>query len=157
MSRMSELSGCIADLKAAAAALISAAETLTELYSGEEPAQDRPESRPITKEEVRAELAAKATAGYGAQVRALLKRYGAAQLSAVKAEDYASLLLAAQAAGVQSCWINFFDPEAAAKAFDLPENEEVLMLLDLGYAAPGAGPLPAHSQRKPLSETVRYL
>ena len=67
------------------------------------------------------------------------------------------LLLAAQAAGVQSCWINFFDPEAAAKAFDLPENEEVLMLLDLGYAAPGAGPLPAHSQRKPLSETVRYL
>ena len=45
MSRMSELSGCIADLKAAAAALISAAETLTELYSGEEPAQDRPESR----------------------------------------------------------------------------------------------------------------
>ena len=99
MSRMSELSGCIADLKAAAAALISAAETLTELYSGEEPAQDRPESRPITKEEVRAELAAKATAGYGAQVRALLKRYGAAQLSAVKAEDYASLLLAARAIG----------------------------------------------------------
>ena len=40
-----------------------------------------------------------ATAGYGAQVRALLKRYGAAQLSAVKTEDYASLLLAAQAIG----------------------------------------------------------
>ena len=99
MSRMSELSGCIADLKAAATALISAAETLTELYSGEELAQDKPESKPITKEEVRAELAAKATAGYGAQVRALLKRYGAAQLSAVKAKDYASLLLAARAIG----------------------------------------------------------
>ena len=99
MSRMSELSGCVADLKAAAAALISAAETLTELYSGEEPAQGKPKYRPITKEEVRAELAAKATAGYGAQVRALLKRYGAAQLSAVKAKDYASLLLAARAIG----------------------------------------------------------
>lgn len=99
MSRMSELSGCVADLKAAAAALISAAETLTELYSGEEPAQGKPKYRPITKEEVRAELVAKATAGYGAQVRALLKRYGAAQLSAVKAEDYASLLLATQAIG----------------------------------------------------------
>ena len=37
--------------------------------------------------------------GYGAQVRALLKRYGAVQLSAVKAEDYESLLLAAQAIG----------------------------------------------------------
>ena len=32
-------------------------------------------------------------------MRALLKRYGAAQLSAVKTEDYASLLLAAQAIG----------------------------------------------------------
>ena len=40
-----------------------------------------------------------AAAQYGAQVRALLKRYGAAQLSAVKAEDYESLLLAAQAIG----------------------------------------------------------
>lgn len=99
MSRISELSGCVADLKAAAAALISAVETLTELYSGEEPAQGKPKSRSITKEEVRVELAAKATAGYGAQVRALLKRYGAAQLSAVKAEDYESLLLAAQAIG----------------------------------------------------------
>ena len=99
MSRMSELSGCVADLKAAAAALISAAETLAALYSGEESVQDKPVAKPVTKEEVRAELAAKATAGYGAQVRALLKRYGAAQLSAVKTEDYASLLLAAQAIG----------------------------------------------------------
>ena len=99
MSRMSELSCFIADLKAAAAALISAAETLTELYSGEEPAQGKPKSRPITKEEVRAELAAKTAAGYGAQVRTLLKKYGAAQLSAVRAEDYADLLLEAQAIG----------------------------------------------------------
>lgn len=31
------------------------------------------------------------------------------------------------------------------------------MLLDLGYAAEGVGPLPLHSQRKPLSDTVTYL
>ncbi|PWM65545.1 MAG: DNA ligase [Clostridiales bacterium] len=99
MSRMSELSGCAADLKAAAAALMSAAETLAVLYSGEDPAQDKPESRLISKEEVRAELAAKTAAGYGAQVRTLLKKYGAAQLSAVRAEDYADLLLEAQAIG----------------------------------------------------------
>ena len=48
------------------------------------------------------------------------------------------MLLAAKAAGVESCWINFFDPEAAAKELHLPENEEVLMLLDLGCAAEGA-------------------
>lgn len=67
------------------------------------------------------------------------------------------MLLAAKDAGVESCWINFFDPEAVAKEFALPENEEVLMLLDLGYAAKGAGPLALHSQRKELSETVKYI
>ena len=67
------------------------------------------------------------------------------------------MLLAAKAAGVESCWINFFDPEAAAKELHLPENEEVLMLLDLGYAAEGASPLANHSQRKELSETVKYI
>ena len=99
MSRMNEMPSCIADLKAAAAALLSAAETLTALYPNDEPAADKPAPKPITKEEVRAELASKTAAGYGAQVRALLKKYGAAQLSAVKAEDYASLLLAARAIG----------------------------------------------------------
>mgnify|MGYP001012580526 FL=1 len=67
------------------------------------------------------------------------------------------MLLAAANAGVDSCWINFFDPEAAAKALGLPENEEVLMLLDLGHAAEDGKPLPNHSSRKALTETVSYL
>lgn len=67
------------------------------------------------------------------------------------------MILAAANEGVDSCWLNFFDPALAAKAFDLPENEEVLMLLDLGYAAESAAPLPNHDSRKPLSETVTYL
>lgn len=66
------------------------------------------------------------------------------------------MMLAAANAGVDSCWLNFFDPEKAAQVFGLPENEEVLALLDLGYAAPGAGPLPNHSSRKPLSQTVAF-
>ena len=44
-----------------------------------------------------------------------------------------------------------------AEAIDLPETEEILMLMDLGYAAEGAGPLPNHSSRKPLAETVSFL
>ena len=44
-----------------------------------------------------------------------------------------------------------------AKELGLPENEEVLMILDLGYAAEGAGPLANHGSRKPLSATVAYL
>ena len=67
------------------------------------------------------------------------------------------LTLAAANEGVDSCWINFFDPDKAAFLLGVPENEEVLMLLDLGYAADGTDPLPNHYSRKPLSETVTYL
>ncbi|WP_303998042.1 nitroreductase family protein [Megamonas hypermegale] len=67
------------------------------------------------------------------------------------------LTLAAYNAGVDSCWINFFDPEVLKKELNLPENEEILMLLDLGFAAEGAKPLPNHFSRKELSETVTYL
>lgn len=67
------------------------------------------------------------------------------------------LTLAAADEGVDSCWLNYFDPDALARALALPENEEILMLLDLGYAADGTGPLPNHASRKPLCETVSYL
>ena len=66
------------------------------------------------------------------------------------------MILAAANEGVDSCWINFFDPDQMAKELGLPKNEEVLVL-DLGYAAEGTEPLPTHSQRKLLSETVTYL
>ena len=67
------------------------------------------------------------------------------------------MILAAADEGVDSCWLNFLDPDALAKDLGLPENEEILMVMDLGYAAEGAGPLPNHSSRKPLEETVSYL
>ena len=67
------------------------------------------------------------------------------------------MVLGAYNEGVDSCWLNFFDPEALSSALGLPENEEFLMLLDLGYAAEGVRPLPNHSSRKPLSETVTFL
>ena len=67
------------------------------------------------------------------------------------------MILAAADEGVDSCWLNFLDPEKTAEVLGLPENEEVLMLLDLGYAAEGAGPLANHEKRKALSETVSYM
>ena len=67
------------------------------------------------------------------------------------------LILAAADEGVDSCWLNYFDPDKLAASLGLPENEEILMVLDLGYAADGAGPLPNHENRKPLSETVAFL
>ena len=67
------------------------------------------------------------------------------------------LMLAAKAFGVESCWINRADPGEVKEAFHLPAQEDFLMFLDLGYPAEGAGPLPNHGNRKPLSETVVYL
>ncbi len=65
------------------------------------------------------------------------------------------MLLAAYNAGVDSCWINFFDPEQLAKELNLPKNEEILMMMDLGYGK--AKPLANHFSRKEIKETVQYL
>ena len=67
------------------------------------------------------------------------------------------MILAVADEGVDSCWINFLDPNKLAEVLGLPDNEEVLMVMDLGYAAEGAGPLPNHESRKELSETVSYM
>lgn len=67
------------------------------------------------------------------------------------------MILAAADIGIDSCWVNNFNPEELKKALSLPESEEILMIMDLGFAAEGAGPLPNHSSRKELSETVKYL
>ncbi len=66
------------------------------------------------------------------------------------------MLLAAKDAGVDSCWINRFNPAELKEKLGLPENEEILMLMDLGYAAEGTGPLANHDKRKSLDETVTY-
>lgn len=67
------------------------------------------------------------------------------------------MILAAADEGVDSCWLNNFDPDKLAASLGLPENEEILMAMDLGYAAEGTGPLPNHNSRKPLAETVSYI
>lgn len=67
------------------------------------------------------------------------------------------LMLAAADQGVDSCWVNNFDPDKLHKLLQLPEDEEILMLLDLGYAAEDFRPLPNHFSRKPLPEVVSYI
>ena len=67
------------------------------------------------------------------------------------------MILAAADEGVDSCWLNFLDPEKTAEELGLPANEEVVMLMDLGFAAEGAGPLPNHGNRKALEETVTFM
>lgn len=66
------------------------------------------------------------------------------------------MMLAAASIGLDSCWVNLFDPDKAHQAFDLPDDHVLVALLDLGHAAAGAGPLPKHTSRQDLSQTVQY-
>ncbi len=66
------------------------------------------------------------------------------------------IVLAAKAIGLDTCWLNFFDPDKAKELLQLPDNEALTILLDVGYADAAAKPLPNHENRKPLSETVTY-
>lgn len=66
------------------------------------------------------------------------------------------MILAATANGVNSCWVNCFNPDKMERLLNLPANEKVVMMMDLGYATPDAGPLANHSSRKPLEATVTF-
>lgn len=68
------------------------------------------------------------------------------------------MMLAATNVGVGSCWVNCVHIDELHAALGLPENEEILMLLDLGYPSEeGKTPLHMHFKRKAIEETVTYL
>lgn len=67
------------------------------------------------------------------------------------------MILAAASLGVDSCWVNFFDPDKVREKFSLPENEKVLAMIDLGYANDGVKALENHFKRKELDETVKFI
>lgn len=59
--------------------------------------------------------------------------------------------------GLGTCWINRFTPRKAKEAFGLPETQQVVLFMDLGYAAEGNKPLPPHDTKKPLDDIVKEL
>lgn len=68
------------------------------------------------------------------------------------------MMLAAKDEGVDSCWLNAVHMDELHEALGLPENEDIVMLLDLGYASlDGLKPAWRHFERKPLSETVTFM
>jgi nitroreductase len=67
------------------------------------------------------------------------------------------VMFEAKEQGLDTCWVNFFSPTKAKAAFQLPEEEEVVLLMPIGYAAESTTPLPNHSVKKALSEVVREL
>ena len=97
MSKMSELSTVVEELRKCGETLIEISRSLREIFSGDEPAKPEPpqEQKPsvpaVTLEEVRAVLAEKSVAGHRAEVQALIRECSADKLSAVDPSQYAAL------------------------------------------------------------------
>ena len=98
MSNMSEMSATIEELRKCAAVISDAANWLAEQFSGDEaPEAPTPmKEPPLTLEAVRAVLANKSRAGYTAQIRSLLQKYGTDKLSCVDPANYKALLADAE-------------------------------------------------------------
>lgn len=68
------------------------------------------------------------------------------------------VMLEAWELGVGSCWVNFFAPSKLHEVMGLPENEEVVCIMPMGYPSEKAAPLAEmHFKYKDISETVRRM
>lgn len=103
MSKMSELQVVVEELRAAAASIRDAADSLAEFFSSNEPEETAPAvetpaapKKVFTLEQVRAVLAEKSHEGLTAEVRALLLKYGAPKLSEIDPKNYEALMADAE-------------------------------------------------------------
>ena len=102
MSKMNDMAMTIEELRNAAAAINDAAAWLAQQFGESPKAAEEPEApaapaKPaLTLEEVRAVLADKSRAGHTAEIRELLKKYGASKLSLVDLKHYEALLREAE-------------------------------------------------------------
>ena len=93
MSKMNDIAMAIEELRTAAAAINEAASWLSKQFSSNEPTPEPTPTEPVlTLEAVRAILADKSRAGFTAQIRSLLQKYGADKLSGVDPANYKALL-----------------------------------------------------------------
>lgn len=101
MGRTSEIQQIITDLRDTASSLSDIASRLYEFFSADETQEQTAVSvaKPLTLEEVRAVCAEKSRAGFTAEVKAIITKYGADKLSAVKPEDYAAVLAEVEVLG----------------------------------------------------------
>jgi len=108
VSKMSEISQVVDELRRCGELLIGISESLTELFSSSEPKVSTNESQvpvpeklenKITLEEVRCVLSEKSRDGYTAEVRSLLLKHGAEKLSEINPSVYPMLLSEAEVLG----------------------------------------------------------
>lgn len=102
MSKMNDMAMTIEELRNAAIAINDAANWLAQQFGGASETAEKAEApaapaKPaLTLEAVRAILADKSRAGHTAEIRELLKKYGASKLSLVDPKYYEALLREAE-------------------------------------------------------------
>ena len=96
MSKMSEMAATIEELRKCAAVINDTANWLAELFNSESEPETAPVEPALTLETVRATLADKSRAGFTAQIRSLLQKYGADRLSGIDPANYKALLADAE-------------------------------------------------------------
>jgi hypothetical protein len=104
MSKTKLLLDVAANLKNLADSVWAVAQAMTDGEPGEAlkpeaptvKKEEKPETKAVTLEQVRAVLAAKSHDGFTAEVRALLEKHGASRLSEIDPANYAALLADAE-------------------------------------------------------------
>ena len=98
MGKMSELSLLLDEYREANRRAAELADEISAMLTGTEPPthEAHEETKPLTLEEVRAVLADKSKDGFTAQIRELLKKYGADRLSAIDPTNYRALITDAE-------------------------------------------------------------
>lgn len=115
MSKMSELSMVLEELRICGETMIRVAEELTEMFSSEKPKKaakkaaekveavaEEPAAEPVKEysfTEVRTILAEKSKAGHTAKIKEILKAHGAEKLSEIAPEEYAGIIAEVEVLG----------------------------------------------------------
>ena len=75
---------------------------------------------------------------------------GRGVLSLIQPDDVVAL-------GIGSCWVNWIPYTKVREAFALPEEEELVLIMPIGYPAENSHPSKLHGTYRPLEELVRFL
>lgn len=67
------------------------------------------------------------------------------------------MMLQAWELGIGSCWIGYFDIAKVRKVFYIPDNEQIVALLPLGYPSDDSKPARGHEASRPIESMVKYL
>ena len=95
MGKVKLLLDVVADMRSLADSLQAVADAMTQTEPADTPSP-APEEKPLTLEEVRMVLAEKSRAGHTAEVRALLVKHGAEELSDIDPAKYPARLADAE-------------------------------------------------------------